>query len=141
MERGKEPWLGQPSETIAILQKYDFVFSKQFGQNFLIDTHVLDKIVDAAGITKDDFVIEIGPGIGTLTQYLAYHAREVLAVEIDHDLIPILSDTLSTYDNVHVINEDIWREEKNLGLDSPQRRLPYCRNMILFLANSLDRIF
>ena len=93
MERGKEPWLGQPSETIAILQKYDFVFRKQFGQNFLIDTHVLDKIVDAAGITKDDFVIEIGPGIGTLTQYLAYHAREVLAVEIDHDLIPILSDT------------------------------------------------
>ena len=65
MERGKEPWLGQPSETIAILQKYDFVFRKQFGQNFLIDTHVLDKIVDAAGITKDDFVIEIGPGIGT----------------------------------------------------------------------------
>ena len=109
MERGKEPWLGQPSETIAILQKYDFVFRKQFGQNFLIDTHVLDKIVDAAGITKDDFVIEIGPGIGTLTQYLAYHAREVLAVEIDHDLIPILSDTLSTYDNVHVINEDILK--------------------------------
>ena len=109
MERGKEPWLGQPSETIAILQKYNFVFRKQFGQNFLIDTHVLDKIVDAAGITKDDFVIEIGPGIGTLTQYLAYHAREVLAVEIDHDLIPILSDTLSTYDNVHVINEDILK--------------------------------
>ena len=109
MERGKEPWLGQPAETIAILQKYDFVFRKQFGQNFLIDTHVLDKIVDAAGITADDFVIEIGPGIGTLTQYLAYHAREVLAVEIDHDLIPILSDTLSAYDNVHVMNEDILK--------------------------------
>ena len=71
MERGKEPWLGQPAETIAILQKYSFVFRKQFGQNFLIDTHVLDKIIDAAGITEDDFVIEIGPGIGTLTQYLA----------------------------------------------------------------------
>ena len=109
MERGKEPWLGHPSETIGILQKYDFVFRKQFGQNFLIDTHVLDKIVDAAAITKDDFVIEIGPGIGTLTQYLAYHAREVVAVEIDHDLIPILSDTLSAYDNVHVLNEDILK--------------------------------
>lgn len=109
MERGKEPWLGQPAETIAILQKYSFVFRKQFGQNFLIDTHVLDKIIDAAGITEDDFVIEIGPGIGTLTQYLAYHAREVLAVEIDHDLIPILSDTLAAYDNVHVINEDILK--------------------------------
>ena len=109
MERGKKPWLGQPAETIKVLQKYDFVFRKQFGQNFLIDTHVLDKIIDAAGITEDDFVIEIGPGIGTLTQYLAYHAREVLAVEIDHDLIPILEDTLSDYKNVHVINEDILK--------------------------------
>lgn len=109
MERGKEPWLGQPAETIAILNKYDFVFRKQFGQNFLIDTHVLDKIIAAAGITEDDLVIEIGPGIGTLTQYLAYHAREVLAVEIDHDLIPILEDTLSAYDNVHVLNEDILK--------------------------------
>ncbi len=109
MEKGREPWLGQPSETVAILNKYSFVFRKQFGQNFLIDTHVLDKIVEAAEIREDDFVIEIGPGIGTLTQYLAYHAREVLAVEIDHDLIPILGDTLSSYPNVHVLNEDILK--------------------------------
>ena len=97
-----EPYLGNPQETIAVLQKYDFVFQKKFGQNFLIDTHVLDKIVRAAEITKDDVVLEIGPGIGTLTQYLAYGAKEVIAVEIDKALIPILEDTLSAYDNVTI---------------------------------------
>lgn len=118
----KEPTLGNPQNTIAVLQKYNFNFQKKFGQNFLIDTHVLDKIIAAAGITKDDFVLEIGPGIGTMTQYLACAAREVVAVEIDKNLIPILEDTLQDYDNVSVINEDILKvdiaalaEEKNGG--------------------------
>ncbi|MBR4026153.1 MAG: 16S rRNA (adenine(1518)-N(6)/adenine(1519)-N(6))-dimethyltransferase RsmA, partial [Lachnospiraceae bacterium] len=100
--------LGNPKETIAILNKYQFVFQKRFGQNFLIDTHVLEKIIRAADITKEDMVLEIGPGIGTMTQYLCEHAREVVAVEIDKNLIPILTeDTLAAYDNVTVINEDI----------------------------------
>lgn len=94
----KEPTLGNPQNTIAVLQKYNFVFQKKFGQNFLIDTHVLDKIIGSAEITKDDFVLEIGPGIGTMTQYLAEAAREVVAVEIDTKLIPILQDTLKEYE-------------------------------------------
>lgn len=93
----KEPTLGNPQNTIEVLQKYNFVFQKKFGQNFLIDTHVLDKIIAAAEITKDDFVLEIGPGIGTMTQYLCEAARQVLAVEIDNNLIPILQETLSPY--------------------------------------------
>lgn len=101
--------LGIPQNTIDILRKYDFHFQKKFGQNFLIDTHVLEKIIDAAGVTKDDFVLEIGPGIGTMTQYLCERAREVMAVEIDDKLIPILADTLSAYDNVTVVNEDILK--------------------------------
>lgn len=101
--------LGIPQNTIDILKKYDFHFQKKFGQNFLIDTHVLEKIIDAAGVTKDDFVLEIGPGIGTMTQYLCERAREVMAVEIDDKLIPILADTLSAYDNVTVVNEDILK--------------------------------
>ena len=91
------------------MQKYHFNFQKKFGQNFLIDPHVLEKIVEAAGVTKDDFVLEIGPGIGTMTQYLCENAREVTAVEIDTNLIPILEDTLSAYDNVTVINQDILK--------------------------------
>ena len=116
------PYLGNPKRTIEVLQKYEFVFQKKFGQNFLIDTHVLDKIINAADITKDDFVLEIGPGIGTMTQYLACAAREVYAVEIDKALIPILEDTLQDYDNVTVLNEDILKvdirklaEERNQG--------------------------
>ena len=105
--------LGNPQETIAVLNKYKFVFQKKFGQNFLIDTHVLDKIIRAAEITKDDFVLEIGPGIGTMTQYLCEHAREVAAVEIDNALIPVLQDTLSAYDNVEVIHEDILKVDIN----------------------------
>lgn len=105
----REPALGNPQNTIGILQKYDFTFQKKFGQNFLIDTHVLDKIIRAAKITKEDLVLEIGPGIGTMTQYLAQAAGRVAAVEIDKNLIPILSDTLSGYDNVTVINEDILK--------------------------------
>lgn len=105
--------LGIPSNTIAVLQKYNFNFQKRYGQNFLIDTRVLEKIIAAAGVTKEDFVLEIGPGIGTMTQYLAEAAREVVAVEIDKNLIPILEDTLSEYDNVEVINEDILKLDMN----------------------------
>lgn len=101
--------LGIPQNTIEILQKYNFRFQKKFGQNFLIDTYVLERIISEAGITKDDFVLEIGPGIGTMTQYLCENAREVMAVEIDDNLIPILADTLSAYDNVTVVNEDILK--------------------------------
>ena len=101
--------LGIPQNTIEILQKYNFRFQKKFGQNFLIDTHVLEKIIESAGITKDDFVLEIGPGIGTMTQYLCENAREVMAVEIDENLIPILGDTLSSYNNVTIVNEDILK--------------------------------
>ena len=101
--------LGNPKNTIEIIQKYEFMFQKKFGQNFLIDTHVLERIISAAGITKDDCVLEIGPGIGTMTQYLAENAGHVVAVEIDRNLIPILKETLADYDNVTVINEDILR--------------------------------
>ena len=118
----KEPTLGNPQNTIEVLQKYNFVFQKKFGQNFLIDTHVLDKIIGSAEITKDDVVLEIGPGIGTMTQYLACAAKKVIAVEIDKALIPILEDTLSDYDNVEVINNDVLKvdlaalaKEKNNG--------------------------
>ena len=118
----KTPTLGNPQNTIEILQKYNFNFQKKIGQNFLIDEHVLDKIIRAAEITKDDYVLEIGPGIGTMTQYLACAAREVTAVEIDRALIPILEDTLKEYDNVSIINEDILKvdiaalaKEKNGG--------------------------
>ena len=114
--------LGNPQNTIEVLQKYRFNFQKKFGQNFLIDTHVLDKIIDASGVKEDDFVLEIGPGIGTMTQYLCERAREVVAVEIDKNLIPISSDTLKNYSNVTVINEDILKldikklaDEKNDG--------------------------
>ena len=114
--------LGNPGNTIEVLQKYNFNFQKKFGQNFLIDTHVLEKIIRESGVTKDDLVIEIGPGIGTMTQYLCENAREVVAIEIDKNLIPILQDTLSSYDNVTVINEDVLKvdikklaEEKNGG--------------------------
>ncbi len=102
-------YLGKPAYTIAVLQKYNFNFRKQYGQNFLIDEGVLEDIIDKSGITEDDCVLEIGPGIGTLTQYLAEKARAVVAVEIDKALIPILYDTLSDYDNVTVINEDILK--------------------------------
>ncbi|HIZ14144.1 MAG TPA: 16S rRNA (adenine(1518)-N(6)/adenine(1519)-N(6))-dimethyltransferase RsmA [Candidatus Mediterraneibacter stercorigallinarum] len=118
----KEPTLGNPQNTIAVLQKYNFVFQKKFGQNFLIDTHVLDKIIRAAQIEEDDCVLEIGPGIGTMTQYLACAARRVIAVEIDRALIPILEDTLDGYENVRIINEDVLKvdiaklaEEENSG--------------------------
>ena len=105
--------LGIPQNTIAVLQKYNFNFQKKFGQNFLIDTHVLEKIMDSAQITKDDCVLEIGPGIGTMTQYLAERAGRVVVVEIDKNLIPILQDTLSEYDNITIINDDILKVDIN----------------------------
>jgi 16S rRNA (adenine1518-N6/adenine1519-N6)-dimethyltransferase len=105
--------LGIPANTIEILQKYQFAFQKKFGQNFLIDTHVLDKIITSAEITAEDMVLEIGPGIGTLTQYLCEHAKKVVAVEIDRALIPILEETLGAYSNVQVINEDILKVDMN----------------------------
>ena len=114
--------LGNPTNTIEVLKKYNFNFQKKFGQNFLIDSNILEHIVDAAEITREDCVLEIGPGIGTMTQYLCEQAREVVAVEIDKNLIPILSDTLSAYNNVTVIHEDILKvdinrivQEKNNG--------------------------
>ena len=115
-------YLGTPSATKEIIKKYSFAFQKKFGQNFLIDSNVLESIIRGAEITKDDFVLEIGPGIGTMTQYLCEAARQVVAVEIDKMLIPILEDTLSEYDNVEVINQDVLKvdikslaEEKNNG--------------------------
>ena len=114
--------LSIPKNTIAILQKYNFNFQKKFGQNFLIDSHVLDKIIQAADINQEDFVLEIGPGIGTMTQYLCRYAREVAAVEIDKNLIPILNETLSDYQNVEIIHKDILKtdlihlvQQKNSG--------------------------
>lgn len=104
-----EPKLGNPQNTIEIIKKYNFVFQKKYGQNFLIDTHVLDKIIAAANITKNDMVLEIGPGIGTMTQYLAKAAGQVVAVEIDDNLIPILEDTLNDCHNVTVIHDDILK--------------------------------
>lgn len=101
--------LGNPKNTIETIQKHGFTFQKKFGQNFLIDTHVLEKIIDAAGVTKDDVVLEVGPGIGTMTQYLAEKAGRVVAVEIDKNLIPILEETLRDYDNITVINDDILK--------------------------------
>ena len=115
-------YLGTPSATKEIINKYSFAFQKKFGQNFLIDSNVLESIIRGAEITKDDFVLEIGPGIGTMTQYLCEAARQVVAVEIDKMLIPILEDTLSEYDKVEVINQDVLKvdikslaEEKNNG--------------------------
>ena len=115
-------YLGNPTNTLAVINRYEFAFQKKFGQNFLIDQGIVEKIVREAGVTKDDFVLEIGPGIGTMTQILCENAREVAVVEIDRKLIPILNDTLSEYDNVTIINDDILKvdinklaEEKNGG--------------------------
>lgn len=114
--------LYNPTNTLEVIEKFGFAFQKRFGQNFLIDGNVVEKIVKEAGVTKDDFVLEIGPGIGTMTQILCENAREVVAVEIDTNLIPILKETLAPYDNVTVINEDILKvdicalaDEKNGG--------------------------
>lgn len=114
--------LGIPRNTIEILQKYHFNFQKKFGQNFLIDPTVLDRIIRAARITKEDCVLEIGPGIGTMTQYLAESAGSVVAVEIDQNLIPILKETLAEYDNVSIINDDILKVDLNKIVEEKKRR-------------------
>ena len=115
--------LGTPANTMAVINKYNFAFQKKFGQNFLIDSNVVEKIVREAGVTEDDFVLEIGPGIGTMTQILCENAREVVAVEIDKNLIPILNDTLSGYDNVRVLNEDILKVDiKSLAREKNDNR-------------------
>ncbi len=132
--------LGNPKNTIEILQKYNISFQKKFGQNFLIDTHVLEKIVSAAEITKDDLVIEIGPGIGTLTQYLCEAAREVIAVEIDRNLIPILeNDTLAPYDNVTVINEDVLKLDLTalINSHSPGRPAKLVANLPYYITTPI----
>lgn len=130
---GPKPWLQYPKATAEVLKKYNFRFQKKFGQNFLIDSHVLDKIITAADIKDDDMILEIGPGIGTLTQLMAYNARKVVSVEIDNNLIPILEYTLKDYDNVRIINEDILkldiaklvREENNNRPIKVVANLPY----------------
>ena len=109
MQEMREANLGSPQNTIKILQKYNFNFQKKLGQNFLIDNHVIDKIVQGAKITKEDCILEIGPGIGTLTQHLSIAAKNVIAVEIDKALIPILEETLVGFENIKVINEDILK--------------------------------
>lgn len=117
--------LGNPTNTIAILQKYNFNFQKKYGQNFLIDANILEKIIDAAGVNENDCVLEIGPGIGTMTQYLCEKAREVVAVEIDRKLIPILEqDTLSAYKNVTIINEDILKLDINTIVQEKNNEKP-----------------
>ena len=102
-------YIATPSKTIEIINKYNFVFQKKFGQNFLIDTHVLDKIIAAANITKEDTILEIGPGIGSMTQYLCEKAGQVISIEIDKMLIPILEDNLKDYDNFTLINADFLK--------------------------------
>ncbi len=135
----KEPTLGNPQNTIAVLRKYNFVFRKKFGQNFLIDTHVLDKIIRAAEIGKDDCVLEIGPGIGTMTQYLACAAKKVIAVEIDRALIPILEDTLTGYDNVKIINEDVLKVDigKLAGEENGGKSLKVVANLPYYITTPI----
>ncbi|MBP5185269.1 MAG: 16S rRNA (adenine(1518)-N(6)/adenine(1519)-N(6))-dimethyltransferase RsmA [Lachnospiraceae bacterium] len=133
-------YLGIPQNTIAVLQKYNISFQKKFGQNFLIDTHVLEKIVAAADITRDDLVIEIGPGIGTLTQYLCEAAGEVLAIEIDRNLIPILeNDTLKDYDNVTVINADVLKLDlaKIIEEHAPKRFTKVVANLPYYITTPI----
>ena len=134
-----EPYLGNPARCSAVLKKYGFSFRKKYGQNFLINTGVLESIVDTAGITKDDFVLEIGPGIGTLTQYLASYAGRVVAVEIDQTLLPILEDTLSGWDNVEILSADILKtdirkiaDEKNEG-----RPIKICANLPYYITTPI----
>ena len=127
--------LGNPKNTIEVIQKYGFQFQKKFGQNFLIDPHILEEIIYEAGVTKDDFVLEIGPGIGTMTQYLCESAREVVAVEIDSNLIPILQDTLSAYDNVEVMNEDILKVDIMEEVGVPNFKV--CANLPYYITTPI----
>ena len=134
-----EPWLTKPNRTKEVLQKYGFHFQKKFGQNFLLDSHVLEKIIAAANIDRDDFVIEIGPGIGTLTQYLSYYAGNVTAVEIDRNLIPILEETLEDWDNVEVISGDIMQIdlEELIAEKSAGRKVKFVANLPYYITTPI----
>ena len=129
--------LSNPQVTIEIIKKYNFAFQKRFGQNFLIDGHVVEKIINAAEITKDDTVLEIGPGIGTMTQYLAESAGKVYAVEIDKNLLPVLDDTLGEYDNVTVINEDILKVDINALLGEDAKNLKVVANLPYYITTPI----
>ena len=118
----REPTLGNPQNTIEVLKKYEFVFQKKYGQNFLIDPRVLEKIIQSAGITEEDFVLEIGPGIGTMTQYLAQASRKVTAIEIDKMLLPILKETLEGFDNVEIIHNDVLKGRSERGWQRRKKR-------------------
>ncbi|MBE5946844.1 MAG: 16S rRNA (adenine(1518)-N(6)/adenine(1519)-N(6))-dimethyltransferase RsmA [Lachnospiraceae bacterium] len=129
--------LSNPQVTIEIIKKYNFAFQKRFGQNFLIDGHVVEKIINAAEITKDDTVLEIGPGIGTMTQYLAESAGKVYAVEIDKNLLPVLEETLGEYDNVTVINEDILKVDINALLGEDAKNLKVVANLPYYITTPI----
>lgn len=129
--------LSNPQVTIDIIKKYDFAFQKRFGQNFLIDGHVIEKIIKAADITKEDTILEIGPGIGTMTQYLAEAAGTVYAVEIDKNLIPVLGETLGDYDNVRVINEDILKVDINKLLGEDKKDVKVVANLPYYITTPI----
>ncbi len=129
--------LSNPQVTIEIIKKYNFAFQKRFGQNFLIDGHVVEKIINAAQITKDDTVLEIGPGIGTMTQYLAESAGKVFAVEIDKNLLPVLEETLADYDNVTVINEDILKVDINALLGDNAKNVKVVANLPYYITTPI----
>ena len=131
--------LSNPQRTIEVIKKYEFCFQKKFGQNFLIDGHVLDKIIAGAGVTKDDMVLEIGPGIGTMTQYLAEAAGKVVAVEIDRNLLPILQETLADYDNVKVIHADVLSLdlEKLVQEDNGGRPIKVVANLPYYITTPI----
>ncbi|MCI9429757.1 MAG: 16S rRNA (adenine(1518)-N(6)/adenine(1519)-N(6))-dimethyltransferase RsmA [Lachnospiraceae bacterium] len=129
--------LGNPTKTIEVLKKYKLQFQKRYGQNFLVDSNILEKIIEAAQITKEDLVLEIGPGIGTMTQYLAEHAEEVIAVEIDKTLIPVLQDTLSCYGNVHIINEDILKVDVKALMQGNGRQLKIVANLPYYITTPI----
>lgn len=129
--------LSNPQVTIEIIKKYNFAFQKRFGQNFLIDGHVVEKIINAAEITKDDTVLEIGPGIGTMTQYLAESAGKVYAVEIDKNLLPVLDETLGEYDNVTVINEDILKVDINALFGEDAKNLKVVANLPYYITTPI----
>ena len=129
--------LSNPKVTIEIIKKYNFAFQKRFGQNFLIDGHVVEKIIRAADISKDDIVLEIGPGIGTMTQYLAEAAGKVYAVEIDKNLLPILDETLADYDNVTVINEDILKLDINKLIEHEKGSLKVVANLPYYITTPI----
>lgn len=129
--------LSNPQVTIQIIKKYDFAFQKRFGQNFLIDGHVIEKIINAADITKDDTILEIGPGIGTMTQYLAEAAGKVYAVEIDKNLLPVLDETLAEYDNVEVINNDILKIDINALLGEEAENVKVVANLPYYITTPI----